>query len=59
MGVKKRDTKNHQAAVSAVSPVRPPSRIPAALSMNAATCMPQHADRNAPLTSPLSQPLAL
>ena len=39
MGVKNRDTKNHQAAVSAVSPVRPPSRIPAALSMNAATCM--------------------
>jgi len=38
MGVKKSDTKNHQAAVSAVRPVRPPSRMPAALSMNAATC---------------------
>ena len=38
MGVKKSDTKNHQAAVNAVSPVRPPSLIPAALSMNAATC---------------------
>jgi len=36
--VKNSDTKNHQAAVSAVKPVRPPSRMPAALSMNAATC---------------------
>ena len=59
MGVKKRDTKNHHAAVSAVSPVRPPSRIPAALSMNAATCMRSMLHHAAALTSPPSRPLGV